>query len=137
MCSRISLPNRGRHQKEGDVLHFCAHMTFPCSQWPNPCPGSCHLLGERNLTQSFLAGFVSSRKFCCHNSNSAFYLGNGNTQLQRWYRKKWVIMNYKEQGKYLNSCAATEGAIKRKKPSSFFYSHLLAVLNASPVNSVV
>lgn len=45
-------------------------------------------------------------------------------------------MNYKEQGKYLNSCAATEGAIKRKKPS-FFYSHLLAVLNASPVNSVV
>lgn len=29
-------------------------------------------------------------------------------------------MNYKEQGKYLNSCTATKGAIKRKKPFLFF-----------------
>lgn len=41
-------------------------------------------------------------------------------QFQREYHKKWVIMNYKEPGKYLNSCAATEVAIKRKKPFIFF-----------------
>lgn len=39
---------------------------------------------------------------------------------QREYHKKWVIMNYKEPGKYLNSCAATEVAMKRKKPFIFF-----------------
>lgn len=46
-------------------------------------------------------------------------------------------MNYKEPGKYLNSCAATEVAIKKKKPFIFFYSHLLAVLHVSSVNRMV
>lgn len=58
-------------------------------------------------------------------------------QFQREYPKKWVIMDCEEPGKYLTSCTATEGAIKRKKPFIFFHSHLLAVLNVSSVNRMV
>lgn len=121
LCSTASLWRESRQHKETCVLYPCT-LNFPSSahghpQWSTPCP----VPGQRHPEKFFWRSWSLAGSFTAlmQIQLPTWALG---IQFQREYHQKWLLMNYKEPGKYLNSCAAMEVAMKRKKLLIFLQS---------------
>lgn len=138
--STRSLLREDRHQEERDVLHPSADIAFPplAPGHPviHPLPRATLPFRRQKPKQVFWWSLSLAGRSAGVMQMELPPWATG-IQFQREAPKKWVIMDCKVPGKYLTSCAATEGAIKRKKPFIFFHSHLLAVLNVSSVNRMI